>query len=122
MNKGYAAIQRPGGYNVLVVDLWWNRVPRLAGKIPAEPTDLGLVSPFPHLPEIWTPAEREWGWTVAPGTPLPDVGILIDLIGPFQPTTPTPMPGPAGPMPAASGDLPPYREAGDWIAIQKETP
>jgi hypothetical protein len=85
MRKGYAAIQRPGGYNVLVVDLWWNRVPRLAAKIPAEPAALGLTSPFPSLPEVWTPAEREWGWTVAPGTPLPDVGALIDLILPFQP-------------------------------------
>jgi hypothetical protein len=85
MRKGYVAIQRAGGYNVLVVDLWWNRVPRLAAKIPAEPTTLGLTSPFPHLPEVWTPAEREWGWTVAPGTPLPDVGTLIDTILPFQP-------------------------------------
>jgi hypothetical protein len=85
MNKGYVAIQRPGGYNVLVVDLWWNRVPRLAAKIPAPPANLGLTSPYPRLPEVWTPAEHEWGWTVAPGTSLPDVGILIDLIRPFHP-------------------------------------
>jgi hypothetical protein len=37
------------------------------------------------LPEVWTPADHEWGWTVAPGTPLPDVGTLIDLVLPFQP-------------------------------------
>jgi hypothetical protein len=85
MNKGYVAIQRAGGYNVLVVDLCGNKVPRLAAKVPAEPGILGLASPFPHLPEVWTPAEREWGWTVAPGTPIPDVGMLIDLIQPFQP-------------------------------------
>jgi len=85
MRKGYVAIQRPGGYNVLVVDLWWNRVPRLAAKLPAEPASLGLTSPFPQLPEIWVPDEHEWGWTVAPGTPLPDVGVLIDLVKPFQP-------------------------------------
>jgi CHAT domain len=85
MRKGYVAIQRLGGYNVLVVDLCWNRVPRLAAKLPAEPASLGLTSPFPQLPEIWVPDEREWGWTVAPGTPLPDVGVLIDLVKPFQP-------------------------------------
>jgi hypothetical protein len=85
MRKGYVAIQRPGGYNGLVVDVWWDRVPRLAAKIPAEPATLGLTSPFPPLPEVWTPAEHEWGWTVAPGTPLPDVGTLIDLVLPFQP-------------------------------------
>ena len=90
MNKGYVAIQRPGGYNVLVVDMWWNRVPRLAAKVPAPPASLGLASPYPRLPEIWTPTEREWGWTVTPGTPLPDVGVLIDLISPFHP--------PQGPM------------------------
>lgn len=85
MRKGYVAIQRSGGYNILVVDLWWNRAPRLAAKLPAEPASLGLTSPFPQLPEIWVPDEREWGWTVAPETPLPDVGVLIDLIKPFQP-------------------------------------
>ena len=95
MRKGYVAFQRAGGYNVIVVDLWWNRVPRLAGKIPAEPASLGLARPYPHLPEVWTQAEREWGWTVAPGAPLPDVGLLIDLIRPFQPAT--------GPMAAATG-------------------
>jgi CHAT domain len=95
MRKGYVAFQRAGGYNVIVVDVWWNRVPRLAGKIPAEPASLGLASPYPHLPEVWTQAEHEWGWTVAPGTPLPDVGLLIDLIRPFQPAT--------GPMTAGMG-------------------
>jgi CHAT domain len=96
MNKGYVAIQRPGGYNVLIVDLWWNRVPRLAAKIPAAPGDLGLTSPYPLLPEVWTPDEHEWGWTARPGTPLPDVGDLIDLIRPFHP--------PYGPMTIASSD------------------
>ena len=67
MNKGYVAFQRSGGYNVLVVDLWWNRVPRLAGKIPAEPANLGLVSPFPHLPEIWTPGRARMGLDRGPG-------------------------------------------------------
>ena len=95
MRKGYIAIQRSGGYNVVVVDLWGNRVPRLAGKVPAEPASLGLASPYPHLPEVWTPAEREWGWTIAPGTPLPDVGLLIDLVRPFQPA--------GGPMTTTSG-------------------
>lgn len=96
MRKGYVAFQRAGGYNALVVDVWWNRVPRLAGKIPAEPASLGLASPYPQLPEVWTQAEHEWGWTVPPGTPLPEVGLLIDLIRPFQPAT--------GPMTAAIGD------------------
>jgi CHAT domain len=102
MRKGYVAIQRTGGYNVLLVDLWWNRVPRLAAKIPASPAALGLASPYPDLPEVWTPAEREWGWTIAPGTPLPDVGVLIDLIRPFQPAT-GPMTVPVGGNITAAG-------------------
>ena len=96
MNKGYVAIQRRGGYNVLVVNVWWNRVPRLAAKIPAPPETLGLTSPYPHLPEIWTPAENEWGWTVTSDAPLPDVGVLIDLIRPFHPAQ--------GPMTTSTGN------------------
>ena len=49
MSKGYVAIQRPGGYNVLVVDLWWNRVPRLAGKIPAEPASPRAGQPVSRI-------------------------------------------------------------------------
>jgi hypothetical protein len=105
MRKGYVAIQRPGGYNVLVVDLWWNKAPRLAGKVPAEPAALGLASPFPHLLEIWIPAEREWGWTVPPGTAVPDVGVLIDLVQPFQPAQ-GPMTTPASPVIAVSASQP----------------
>lgn len=87
MNKGYVAIQGSGGYNVRVVDLYGNRVPRLAAKIPAPPDELSLISPYPNLKEIWTPAEREWGWTIEPGVPLPDINALLDLIQPFHPTS-----------------------------------
>lgn len=97
MRQGHVAFKRAGGYNVLVIDLYWNRAPRLAAKIPADPAALGLTSPFPDLPELWIPAEHEWGWTVAPGTPLPDPGVLIDLIQPFQPASgPMPVPPPPG--------------------------
>lgn len=61
MNKGYVAIQRPGGYNVLVIDVWWNKVPRLAAKIPDQPETLGLTSPYPQLQEVWTATEHKWG-------------------------------------------------------------
>lgn len=98
MNKGYIAIQRPGGYNVLVVDLYWTKVPRLAAKIPSDPESLGLVSPFPSLQTIWTTAEREWGWTVPVDTAAPDVGVLVDLIRRFHP--------PEGPMTLTNPDLP----------------
>jgi hypothetical protein len=59
MNKGCVAIQRAGGYNVLVVDLYINRVPRLAAKIPGQPGALGLADPYPHLQQVWTNAEHE---------------------------------------------------------------
>lgn len=92
MNKGYVAIQRSGGYNALVIDVYWNKAPRLAAKLPASPDELGLANPYPHLQQIWTPAEREWGWTIPPGTEPPDLRPLFDLVLPFQPTS--------GPMPA----------------------
>lgn len=124
MRKGYVAIQRPGGYNVLVVDLWWNRVPRLAAKLPSEPAGLGLASPYPRLPEVWVPAEREWGWTIAAGTPLPDVRVLIDLIRPFQPLH-GPMAALARPTATATASRSPYgrttAQAGEILeaAIQR---
>lgn len=86
MNKGYVAIQRPGGYNVLVIDVWWNKVPRLAAKIPDQPETLGLTSPYPQLQEVWTATEHEWGWTVPPGTAPLDMGMLIDMVRPFHPS------------------------------------
>jgi hypothetical protein len=87
MNKGYVAIQRSGGYNVLVVDVYWNHAPRLAAKIPAPPDELSLISPYSNLKEMWTPSEREWGWTIEPGIPLPDINVLLDLVQPFHPTS-----------------------------------
>lgn len=100
MNKGYVAIQRAGGYNVVTIDLYWNRAPRLAGKFPDTPDRLGLPNPFPALPDLWTPAEREWGWTVSTDALPLDVGALIDLVRPFQPAS--------GPMvpPSNTGENP----------------
>lgn len=87
MNKGYVAVQRTGGYNVLVIDLFWNRAPRLAAKLPESPEHLGLANPYPNLPDIWIPAEREWGWTVSAAAMPLDVGALIDLVRPFHPAS-----------------------------------
>ena len=85
MNKGYVAIQRPGGYNALVVDVYYYRIPRLAAKIPSDPESLGLASPFPELQDVWTPAERQWEFIVPPGAQIPDVGALVDLVRAFHP-------------------------------------
>ena len=83
--KGYVGFQRAGDYNVLLVDVYWRAVPRLGAKIPAEPTALGLTSPFPELRETWDASQKEWGFTVPPGEPVPDVGALLDLVLPFHP-------------------------------------
>ncbi|MBG0824926.1 hypothetical protein HS048_29950 [Planomonospora sp. ID91781] len=98
MNKGYVAIQRSGGYNVLVIDVYWNRAPRLAAKLPAAPDELGLPNLYPNLQQTWSAAERDWGWTIPPGTELPDLDLLFDLVLPFQPAS--------GPMPTPSQILP----------------
>ncbi|WP_127938611.1 hypothetical protein [Nonomuraea polychroma] len=94
MNKGYVAIQRPGGYNVFTIDVYWNRAPRLAAKLPSPPDTLALANPYPHLQDVWTANEREWGWTIPPGTELPDLDPLFDLVTPLHPAS--------GPMPIPS--------------------
>jgi hypothetical protein len=84
LRKGYVAFQRASAYNVLVVDVYWRRAPRLAIKIPAPPDELSLVDPYPQLEDSWAPAEREWGWTVPTTDSVPDVGIAVDLVQPFH--------------------------------------
>jgi hypothetical protein len=87
MRKGYVGIQRPGGYNVLIVDCYWAHPPRVAVKLPAPPSELALPNPYPELADTWKPQEKEWGWTVPPGADLPDVGLLVDLARPYHPAT-----------------------------------
>jgi len=82
--KGYVAFQRQGGYNVVIVDLYWRGVPRLAVKIPAAPQQLGLESPYPDLMESWVEGEREWGWTVPRVEDVPDVERALELARPFN--------------------------------------
>jgi hypothetical protein len=77
--KGYVAFQRPGQYNTLVVDLYWRKAPRLAIKVPADPAELSLVSPYPDLEESWYADEREWGWTVNPLDDLPNVSAAVEI-------------------------------------------
>ncbi len=83
--KGFVAFQRPGGYNTMVVDMYWRKVPRLAVKIPAPLEELGQLDPYPGLESLWTENEREWGWTVTAVESIPDVGPAVELARSFQP-------------------------------------
>jgi hypothetical protein len=83
--KGYVGFQRSGGYNVLIVDLYWSRAPRLAVKVPAPIDELGILDPFPDLDSSWVESEREWGWTVPSLASVPDVNRAIELAHGFQP-------------------------------------
>jgi hypothetical protein len=85
--KGYVAFQRAGGYNVVDIDLWWNRAPRLAIKLPRSPDELALESPYPQLETIWVAAEHEWGWHIPRLDAVPDVAAAIDVTRPYQPDT-----------------------------------
>ncbi|MEV5896032.1 hypothetical protein [Nonomuraea fuscirosea] len=102
MNKGYVAIQRAGAYNVFVVDLWYNRVPRIAVKLPTAPGELNLVNPYPSLQDLWMAPEREWGWTVPLGGPIPDLDPLFDLALTYNPAS--------GPMTPATAPTSPREQ------------
>ena len=85
--KGYVARQRSGGYNTLVVDVYWRKTPRLAVKLPASPTALSLVNPYPHLEETWYEDNREWGWTLDPLDVVPDLRPAIEIAERFHPSS-----------------------------------
>jgi hypothetical protein len=87
------AFQRASGYNVVIVDLWWYRVPRVAIKVPDAPSSLGLRSPYPNLVESWNASEHEWGWTIPSMDAVPDLAPAIELVAPFHPAR-GPMVGP----------------------------
>jgi uncharacterized protein with ParB-like and HNH nuclease domain/alkylated DNA nucleotide flippase Atl1 len=82
--KGYVGFQRRGGYNTLVVDMFWRKAPRLAIKLPDSPAELSLVTPYPQLEESWYGDEREWGWSFDPLGVLPDVRPAVEIAERFH--------------------------------------
>lgn len=80
----YVGFYRPGGYNVVTVDLR-TAAPLVAARLPDPPEALGLKSPYPDLEQRWDPVHRQWGWFVPAEDAIPDFGAAIDLIRPFQP-------------------------------------
>jgi hypothetical protein len=84
--KGYVAFQRAGGYNVVAVDLMWNKPVRLWLKVQEAPEETpGLENPYPHLPTIWSPNFKEWGWHIETAQDIPDVTRVIDLAEQLNP-------------------------------------
>jgi uncharacterized protein with ParB-like and HNH nuclease domain/alkylated DNA nucleotide flippase Atl1 len=83
--KGYVAFQRSGGYNTLLVDVYWRRAPRLAVKLPDSPAALSLTSPYAGLEETWIEEEREWGWTIDPLAVIPDLRSIVEIAERFHP-------------------------------------
>jgi hypothetical protein len=100
--KGYVAIQRPGGYNVAVVDLHWSSPVRLGFKLPAAPETLGLSNPYPQIPSVWNPDEREWGWPNLTPETVPNVRLAFEAVLPYQPES-----GPLAPQPESGSGSPP---------------
>lgn len=92
--QGYVAFQRPGGYNVVLIDVYTTSVTRFSVKLPAPPERLALTTPYPQLEQYWVEAEREWGWLVPRDDALPDVGPALDATIAFQPSS-GPMVAPA---------------------------
>ena len=83
--KGYVAFQRSGGYNTLLVDVFWRKTPRLAIKLPDSPAALSLANPYPGLEETWYEDEREWSWTLGPLDVIPDLRPAVEIAERFHP-------------------------------------
>lgn len=115
--KGYVTFQRPGDYNVLRVDLYYYRPPRLVATLPADLSTLGEPDPYPHLNGWWDGKSREWSWPVPTVTAVPDMEPGVTLVTKYQPASGPMPPWPAGgavavssgagpaPLPADSSDL-----------------
>jgi len=84
--KGYVAFQRSGGYNTLLVDVYYRKAPRLAVKLPDNPAALSLANPYPELEETWYEDDREWGWTLDPLGVIPDLRPAVEIAERFHPT------------------------------------
>jgi hypothetical protein len=84
--KGYVAFQRRGGYNTMIVDVYWRKTPRFAVKLPDNPAALSLVNPYPDLEETWHEDEREWGWTLGPLDIIPDLRPAVEIAERFHPS------------------------------------
>jgi hypothetical protein len=83
--KGFVAFNRRGGYNVVGVDLMWNRPVRMFLKLPGPPEDQeDLVNPFPHLESIWLERDRQWGWHVDGEADISSVADVVDLAERFS--------------------------------------
>ncbi len=85
--KGYIPFQRSGGYNTLLVDLYWRKPPRLAVKLPDSPTSLSLSNPYPDLEEIWNDEQHEWSWSLDPLDIIPDLRPVVEIAERFHPAT-----------------------------------
>jgi hypothetical protein len=98
-NKGYIAIQRPGGWNVFVVDL--RGTPRVAVKIPASPEELGLESPFAFVADTWNKENSEWNWAIPKVDLLPDLSPVMEIAKRYHPAAiSAPMNNPLVPPPS----------------------
>lgn len=84
--KGYVAFQRSGGYNVILVDMIWNKPLRVSLKTQAPPSHLGIANPYPELPEVWSPTSAEWGWHVSSAASI-DPSVVVDIANRLQSMT-----------------------------------
>ena len=86
-NGGSVSFRRPGGYKLVVVDLYWNGPVRLAITLPAPPEQLNLVSPYPAPASRWSSGDREWGWVITTIDQIPTSDPPSTSREPPRPTT-----------------------------------
>ncbi len=87
LRRGYIAFQRPGEYNVVVIELYRERPLRLAIKLPQPLPDLGVEDPYPDLEAAWDAQNKQWNWVIPSRELMPDVAPAVELTAKYQPAS-----------------------------------
>jgi hypothetical protein len=79
LRSHWLGFKRTTGYYAVGVALRKTKPVRLWIRLPADPSDLKITSPFPMLPDDWEDYSRQWYWTISSADAIPDIAPAIQI-------------------------------------------